>query len=154
MVANTEGHEVIPVNQPGWDAAPDDPGIHALEAMVSRVLEAGVALSLTLLLLGSVLLFVRGDSGYGQGMQNAVALTTHVSLASFPHTVSAVFRGVAGLRPYAVIALGLLVLIATPVIRVAVTLIGFLRARDWRYVAITAIVLAVLITSFALGKAG
>ncbi|MCA1668231.1 MAG: DUF1634 domain-containing protein [Thermomicrobia bacterium] len=52
------------------------------------------------------------------------------------------------------IGLGLLVLIATPVVRVAATLVGFIRAKDPPYIAITAIVLAVLLFSFALGKAG
>ncbi len=69
-------------------------------------------------------------------------------------SVQAVFTGVAHGRPYAVIGLGLLVLIATPVVRVAATLVGFIRAKDPPYIAITAIVLTVLLLSFALGKAG
>ncbi|MBV6520381.1 MAG: hypothetical protein MNPFHGCM_00487 [Gemmatimonadaceae bacterium] len=43
-----------------------------------------------------------------------------------------------------VIQLGLLVLIATPVVRVAFALFAFARQRDWIYVAITSTVLALL----------
>lgn len=39
---------------------------------------------------------------------------------------------------------GLLVLMATPATRVAITLVGYLRARDWFFVATTLAVMAVL----------
>ncbi len=138
---------------------PDEPdaAIHAMEALVSRVLEIGVVISLALLVAGSLLLFARGDSGYGQSLRDSAALTRPPQRgvpADFPHSVRAVFVGAAHGRPYAVIGLGLLVLIATPVVRVAATLVGFVRAKDPPYIAITAIVLAVLLFSFALGKAG
>jgi uncharacterized membrane protein len=42
------------------------------------------------------------------------------------------------------IQLGLLVLIATPVARVLFSVFGFLYEKDWTYVAITVIVLAIL----------
>ena len=48
---------------------------------------------------------------------------------------------------------GLLLLIATPVVRVAVSILGFVYERDWRYILITSIVLGLLILSFALGRA-
>lgn len=134
-----------------------DTEIHAMEALVSRVLEIGVAVSLTLLVAGSLLLFIRDTSGYGQSLHDSAALTRspqHGGSATFPHSVQEVFVGAMHGRPYALIALGLLVLIATPVVRVAATLIGFVRAKDPRYIAITAIVLTVLLLSFALGRAG
>jgi len=151
-VAEIETGDAQSAELPAPDAA-----IHAMEALVSRVLEIGVVASLALLVAGSLLLFIRGDSGYGQSLHDTARLThppqRGVS-AAFPHSVQAVFSGAAHGRPYAVIALGLIVLIATPVVRVAATLVGFIRAKDPPYIAITAIVLAVLLFSFALGKAG
>jgi len=47
--------------------------------------------------------------------------------------------------------LGVLLLIATPVLRVAVSVIGFAIGHDRRFVVITLAVLAVLIGSFAVG---
>lgn len=44
-----------------------------------------------------------------------------------------------------IIQLGCLLLIATPVIRVVLSVYGFARQRDWTYVAITLVVLAVLL---------
>jgi uncharacterized membrane protein len=49
------------------------------------------------------------------------------------------------LRPLGVIQFGLLLLIATPVARVLFSVLGFGLERDWLYVAITLLVLALLI---------
>ena len=46
-----------------------------------------------------------------------------------------------------IIQLGLLLLIATPVARVVFSVIGFVRQRDFVYVVLTLIVLAVLLYS-------
>jgi uncharacterized membrane protein len=40
--------------------------------------------------------------------------------------------------------LGLLLLIATPIARVVFSVVGFVRQRDWLYVVITLVVLALL----------
>ena len=51
-----------------------------------------------------------------------------------------------------IIQLGLLLLIATPVMRVAVSLAAFLLERDWTYVVATLIVLSLLIYSLLGGS--
>ena len=57
------------------------------------------------------------------------------------------------MHPQSIIALGLLLLIATPILRVAVSIIAFALERDYRFVVITAIVLVILILSnFLLGN--
>ena len=50
-------------------------------------------------------------------------------------------------------AAGLLLLIATPVARVAFTLVAFILQRDRTYIAITALVLALLLYALVLGRA-
>ena len=55
--------------------------------------------------------------------------------------------------PAAYLSLGLLVLIATPFVRVAGSIITFARERDRRYVLITAVVFAVMCLSVVLGRA-
>jgi uncharacterized membrane protein len=47
----------------------------------------------------------------------------------------------------AIIQFGLLILIATPVARVALSIVAFALERDWTYVAITTIVLGILLYS-------
>ena len=56
--------------------------------------------------------------------------------------------------PLAILALGLIVLLLTPVARVAISIFAFARERDWLYVGITTLVLLILLMSFLLGRGG
>ena len=62
-------------------------------------------------------------------------------------SITGVVSGAVRLEGRSVIQLGLLLLIATPVARVAFSLLAFVRQRDRTYVVITAIVLALLLYS-------
>jgi uncharacterized membrane protein len=64
-------------------------------------------------------------------------------------SVGGVVRGVAEGQAASLIQLGLLLLIATPIARVAFCAYGFASQRDRTYVAITLIVLAALAASLA-----
>jgi len=63
------------------------------------------------------------------------------------HSVRAILRAVLAGRGQALIQLGILMLVATPVARVALSLIAFLRRRDFLYTVFTLIVLCVLVLS-------
>jgi len=65
-----------------------------------------------------------------------------------------IVAGAIALRPRSVIQLGVLLLIATPILRVAVSLVGFAMERDRQYVTIAAIVLGLLVYSLASGPGG
>ena len=56
-----------------------------------------------------------------------------------------IVHGAMELRPLELIQFGLLLLIATPVARVMFSVLGFALERDWMYVVITLLVLALLI---------
>jgi len=56
------------------------------------------------------------------------------------------------LRPSGFLALGLLVLIATPILRVIGSIGAFVYARDWRFAGVTTLVLVVLLVSLVLGR--
>lgn len=139
----------------------DDRAVAEMETTVAYALRWGVLLSLAVILVGSVLLFARGETGY-QGVQvsGATAVDTLTAYHDtggaswFPTTPSAVLSGARAGRPYAVITLGLLILIATPVFRVAVSVATFLWERDRTYALITLYVLGVLLVSFVIGKGG
>lgn len=62
-----------------------------------------------------------------------------------------VFRRVMELRPSGFLALGLLVLVATPILRVIGSVFAFLYERDWRFAGITFLVLVVVSLSLLLG---
>jgi uncharacterized membrane protein len=61
--------------------------------------------------------------------------------------VSGIFHEALALRGRGLIQLGLLILIATPIARVAFSVVAFLYERDWTYVVVTLIVLGLLIYS-------
>ena len=63
-------------------------------------------------------------------------------------TISGVIQSVISGRGQGIIQLGLLLLIATPIARVAFSVVGFAIERDRLYVAFTMLVLAILLYSF------
>jgi uncharacterized membrane protein len=121
------------------------------ERLISTVLRVGVLASLTTILLGTVIAFAHHPE-YVTSPRELL----HLSRPSdtFPHTLRAVLTGLAGLRGQAIVVLGLLMLIATPVVRVAVSILLFLEEGDLIYVAITSTVLALLVLSFIVGGVG
>ncbi len=64
-------------------------------------------------------------------------------------SISGVWGGVLRLEPRSVIQLGLLLLIATPIARVAFSVAAFAVQRDRVYVGLSALVLAVLLWSLS-----
>jgi len=106
---------------------------------IGWILQGGVMLSAAIILLGLVLLPLRPGGFSPQRM------------LAFPETLSQVGEGLLTLHPQAVITLGLLLLIATPIVRVAASILIFAFERDRRYVVITLIVLAILLLSLFLG---
>jgi uncharacterized membrane protein len=62
-------------------------------------------------------------------------------------SISGVVRGATLADPLIIIQFGLIVLMATPVVRVIACVAGFAVARDWVYVLISLIVLTLLLIS-------
>lgn len=123
------------------------------ELVVSTLLRYGVLISLALVVCGVILMFATGSTGYGQGLDlRGLVGAEGMAGAAWPRTIGGVVAGAVAGRPYALILLGLLLLIATPVMRVVVSILLFLVERDYTYVAITLFVLAVLVLSFVLGS--
>jgi uncharacterized membrane protein len=71
--------------------------------------------------------------------------------AHYPNTLLGVMEGVARFDGESIVMAGLLLLIATPLSRVALSIILFVIARDKLYAAITAAVLLILLVAFAIG---
>ena len=129
--------------------------LHEMELTISHILRAGVSISFITILFGVILMVVTKSTGYDQAgtyhLRNVLQYHLHSS-QEFPCTVPGVTLGTLSLKPFAVIMLGVLLLIATPVVRVAASMIAFAREGDRPYVAITLYVLIVLIGSFLLGR--
>jgi uncharacterized membrane protein len=115
---------------------------------ISVILRSGVIVSVLLVAFGTTLSFVRHREYLTQPAQ--LQRLTRPG-ASFPHTLSQTVDGLKRMRGQAFVVLGLLLLIATPVLRVAVSIFAFLAMRDRNFAWITAIVLLLLLLSFLLG---
>ncbi len=116
--------------------APTPHVMDPIERMVSRVLAVGITVSVAFMAVGLIL-----------GLVDKEGMPTHVvSFADLPSLLRA-------LDPAAYLSLGLLVLIATPFVRVAGSIVAFALQRDRRYVLVTAVVLAVMCLSVVVGKA-
>ena len=129
------------------------PDLHAarIELLISTLLRVGVTLSLSIVVIGTVVSFVHHPE-YRTSTDELKRLTEPG--AAFPHSLAAMARGIVSGSGESLVLLGLILLIATPIVRVAVSLLIFMHQRDRAFVYITCLVLALLMLSFFLGKAG
>jgi uncharacterized membrane protein len=115
-----------------------------MELSVAGMLRLGVSLSAVLVFLGGVL-YLRHPwlkpATYGRFVAKTEPL----------RGIAAVLRGALHLDAKSVIELGILLLIATPIVRVAFCIVGFARQKDRLYVLISTSVFAILIYSLIQG---
>jgi uncharacterized membrane protein len=114
------------------------------DAVLAHVLRGGVLLSASIVACGGALFLAR------HGMQRP---EYHVFRGE-----SSTLRAIVGIVTEAItlggrglIQLGLLFLIATPIARVVLSVVGFARQRDWLYVLVTLTVLTLLTYSLTGG---
>ncbi len=116
------------------------PTDHQLDLSIAAMLRIGVTLAAIVVFAGGVLSLSHPPS--------ASADYTHFHASSETlRTIPGIFHGALHLNPQCIMQLGLVVLIATPVARVAFCVIGFARQRSALYAAISSIVLAILVYS-------
>ncbi len=107
--------------------------------VVSAVLVVGVALSAALIGIGFL-------AALAFGWQGSILVTVSTVIRQ-PTDFSNLPARLAVLEPLSITQLGLLVLLATPVARVAASVVGFTLEGDRLYAAITLGVLAILLSS-------
>jgi uncharacterized membrane protein len=111
-----------------------------VDEIIGALLRYGVILSAAVVALGGVWYLIQ----YGTTVPHyRVFLGEPKELRS----IGAIVAGVAGFQCRGIIQFGLVLLIATPVARVAFSVVAFALQRDNTYVAITLMVLAVLLFS-------
>ncbi len=111
-----------------------------IEAIIGALLRTGVTLAAVVVLSGAVVYLAH------HGRELAAYSTFHGE-PEFLRSVNGIIHGALHLSGRAIIQLGLLLLIATPVARVAFSAVAFAIERDSLYVWITLLVLAVLLYS-------
>jgi len=117
----------------------------SMNAIIGKVLRYGVIISASVVILGTIGLAISQGSSGTTGLldynQNAV-----------PHdgievSLSGLLNGIVSFAPFSWIELGVIILIATPVARVLISVFLFAAEKDRLYVLITAVVLALLLFS-------
>jgi uncharacterized membrane protein len=111
-----------------------------METMMGRLLQVGVLLASTVVLVGGVL-YVH------KHFESRVDYRTFAGEPADLRTVSGLARLLMAGDPAAVIQVGAILLIATPIARVVFAVVGFALERDRFYVAVSLTVLAVLMAS-------
>jgi uncharacterized membrane protein len=108
-----------------------------VQRFIGRTLQLGVLLAAFVVVIGAVIVLAQHG--------NAPAdYRTFVPGPESLRSVTGILRSAFRLDARAIVQLGLLLLIATPIARVLLTFIAFLLQRDWRYVLVTGLVLALL----------
>lgn len=115
-----------------------------LESIIGRLLQIGVLVAATTVFAGGVLYLVQNHSSH---VDYRIFAPGSQSLS----TVTGIVSSAAHLQSEGLIQIGLLLLIATPVARVAMAIVGFALERDRLYTVVSLIVL--LILAFSLIRA-
>lgn len=125
---------------------PPETGSNSMELWVSYTLRIGVSLAGLVILFGVILYVIQGSSGAGhlQSLDDLKPGKNNTIDVSW----SSIGKGLKDFESIAIIQLGLLILLLTPVTRVALTLLLFLRTRDRIFAIITAVVLTILLLGF------
>jgi len=142
------------MNQPNQNnSAPSESSDKAklvqIEVLISNLLRTGVIASLSIVLIGTLLSFTHHPDYVSSSAE--LSRITGKS-AAFPHDLNDVAAGIANVKGGAIVMAGLLLLIATPVMRVAVSIFVFVHQKDRPFVVFSTIVLILLCLSFVIGK--
>lgn len=115
-----------------------------LQSLIALTLRVGVTLACAVAFIGGVIYLSQHG---GEPMRNYSHFSYDALPAGFESytTLSGILAGVCSFTATGWIQLGVLILLLTPIMRVALSLVDFLRQRDWLYATITATVLSIII---------
>jgi uncharacterized membrane protein len=117
----------------------------SMSAVVGNALRYGVLLSAAVIIFG--ILELVATSGTSDVSGSIIYNPDAVPHGNFDISLSGLLSGLIGLQPYSLIELGAIILIATPVSRVLISVFLFAAEGDRVYVAVTAVVLSLLLFS-------
>ena len=111
-----------------------------MEMFIGRMLRAGVVTA-------SIICIIRDGSSVADYSQFTGSPEDLRGFAGILH-------GLMTFEPLAIVQLGVVVLLATPILRVAFSILAFLIEKDYLYVVITCIVLAIILINMIDGVTG
>lgn len=117
----------------------------SMNLIIGNVLRYGVLISGIVILTG--VLRLAASSSYSDTSSFLTYNPNTIPHSIFDYSLNGLLRGLAAFNPYSLIELGVILLIATPVSRVSISVFLFAAERDRLYIVITAVVLCLLLFS-------
>jgi uncharacterized membrane protein len=118
-----------------------------IQLLIGQVLRAGTVISISVVFFGGILYLCR----HGHTIANYKAFT---GVPDFVQHFTGLINGVLTLKGQAIIQIGIILLIATPILRVMCSAIGFMFEKDYMYVGISLLVLFIIFISMVNGHVG
>lgn len=118
-----------------------------MQAVIGWVLRLGVIVSMCIVFFGGIIYLYRHG-------QDVAGYHTFKGIPQFIQTFDGIFKNAFALRGQAIIQMGIALLIATPILRIVFSTIGFVLEKDKLYVFVSLLVLAIIFASMLSGHAG
>ena len=118
-----------------------------IQQIIGWILRLGVFISMLVVFIGGCFYIYRHSTETAHYSQ-------FVGVPKFIDTPGGIWHGILTLRGRAIIQAGIILLIATPIVRILFSAIGFVLEKDWLYTGISLLVLAIIVTSALTGNAG
>lgn len=118
-----------------------------MQSVIGWILRGGVIASMTVVVIGGIIFLWR----HGQSIPD---FHTFKKVPYFISSSEGVFAGVIHGKGQAIVQLGIMILIATPVMRVIFAVIAFTFEKDRLYTLISLLVLLIILASMLTGRMG
>ncbi len=112
-----------------------------MEIWISYVLRWGVIAAAIVVLIGGAVFLAAGPAARDPHSLHQLINHDYSNRSSIQSKIT----GLKHARGLAIVDVGLMLLILTPVVRVAMTFVLFFKLRDWLFTILTAIVLSILL---------
>lgn len=123
-------------------------GDHDIEQIIGQLLRYGVIISIIIAFIGGTLYL------FQHGFEKMPDYTKFKGEASGYTSLPGILKGLRSFSAGEIIQFGVIVLIATPILRIALSLVAFAVEKDKLYVLITLIVLTIMLGSMFGGIKG
>lgn len=121
-----------------------------VEQYIGKLLRYGVMLACTITTFGGIVYIIQ-RKGHMPDYKSIPSDQPFHGVEDYLRELSTIIPRVLDFDGAAIIQLGVVVLIATPILRVAFSAISFLIEKDYMYVVITLIVLIIIIANMVFG---
>ena len=125
-------------HKPSRRPAPD------IQQLIGNTLRIGVTLACAIALVGGLLYLLQHGGEPAKDYSHFPCTASDTERAAYT-TLGGIWHSLCAMTAVGWIQTGVIVLLLTPIMRVALSLVDFVRERDWLYAAISTVVLTVII---------